>query len=435
MQRKKRKKRAPPVTETIVTPQQQIVPVAPVEILAPPSIEQVVTQAERQIKIRKSYIQLIAKELRPQDVLVFGGNQTEEIYLPAAICKNILSWAGVGIAFDGAMEEHHYNSPEGEFIEFVINATVTPKNGMSVPVIGNRSTRDEFFGIAGKERKCPVCGKDAIFDKAWETARWKSWHCKEHPREKVETNVKYLPLYDVDIASVRQAAVSNLWNHAVEAIGLRPNLIDLKDAGMDITKVKRIGFGRDEDEPRAGTEKAATVDKQLRKTAADSSGAGNAGRVAEATANSPGAHSTAVPNTAPNAGGPPRAEIPGDLQVLRGTVQIVYSRRPDNTPLVTSNAAKQPFRKVIVGGMIYFVFDNKVRRIDGKNELPTFAMLDELKSGDPIEFLWREEGEKKIPTVKIFTRIGKYEWETDGTPVLRREMFPPQREPGEDIVY
>ena len=132
---------------------------------------------------------------------------------------------------------------------------------------------------------------------------------------------------------------------------------------------------------------------------------------------------------------PDRAEIPGDLQTLRGTIEIVYSRRGDNTPLMTNTKTPQPFRKVSVAGVQYCVFDNKEKfldKIDGER-VRLFDLLDKAKTGDAVAFLWREEGEKKIRTAKIFTRVGDREWENDGTPVLQRGFG--GREPGEEPVY
>ena len=151
---------------------------------------------------------------------MFGGRDVEEVYLPAKPCRDILSWARIKVAPHWPIEEHHYNSPDGEYIEFVIPATITDGSGREIDVIGNRSTRDEFFGIAGKDRKCKICGTAATYGLPWPSAQYKSWFCKDHPNERPEEVIHYLPLHDVDIASVRQAAVTNLLNDTLQAVAL-----------------------------------------------------------------------------------------------------------------------------------------------------------------------------------------------------------------------
>lgn len=415
MRKKKEAKRASQTEvrpEVIIQKQTEIVPVPAIEIAAPPTTEAVLQQAQRQIEIRKGYIALIARELRPHDVIVFGGKDSEEIYLPKQICMKILSWARVAISFDGPMEEHHYNSPDGEFIEFVISATVRDGTGHPAPILGNRSTRDEFFGTAGTTRQCPVCKKEAVYDFPFEGAKWRSYHCPEHPKEKPEKQVHYLPLWDVDIASVRQAAVSNLWNHAIEAIGLRPNLQDLKEAGMDISKVQRIGFGFDREAASHATDGVKAV---------ATSEAGATTSTPQARVPSP------APQKQPEASKPPKAEIPGPENHIKGTIEQII---PGTTK------KKSAYFRIVVAGVHHFLFDNKEMKIDGDTKMRLFDILKEAKVGMPCEFIVQNKpvGDKTLSQVTVMLHIGNLEWEPDGIPVIRREP-PAEQMPLEEAGY
>lgn len=421
-----------------VLPNTQIVVAAPatIEVAAPPSPEAVIAQAERQIKIRRGYIKLIAHQLRPEEVLVFGGRDSQEVYLPKNTCMNLLSWSKVEIHFDGPMQEHRYTSPDGEFLEFVINAIVVDPSGRKVPVVGNRSTRDEFFGVAGKERTCPVCNRKAEWGKPWPDAKWEKWFCPDHPREKkIKEVVHYLPLYDVDIASVRQSAVANLWNHALEAIGLRPNLLDLKEAGMDITRVKKIGFGSDREEAKEPEKKAAAAgETQPKKQTAkpDTSKGAETTSAAAPSNNAPAEQRKTVSdrtasqatNDRPTGATPPKAEIPNDLYPVRGVLEWYDEKGKDGKELKTGKGT--PMRKVTVKGVRYTIFDNREMKLDGTRTARLFDILKSLDKGAEIAFLGQDTITEKgaFRNATCFTKIGSLEWLNDGTPCVQREIFP-----------
>lgn len=413
----------PPKKQTRVVVQQpettvEIVPVA--AALAPaPTPQQVLDAAERQIAIRKGYMKLIASSVRPEEVLVFGGKDREEVYLPERVCRNILNWTRCRVSFEGPMEEHRYTSPDGEFIEFVQNALVIDPTGFEMSILGNRSTRDDFFGLAGKEHKCPVCKKDAKYDFPWQGAKFKGWFCPDHPRAKPDEIVHYLPLFDVDIASVRKSAITNLWNSAVKAIGLQPSLLDLKDAGMDIAKVQRVEFGSKRREPNESG--PATPAQEQKKPATPSAPAGHPAAAPAKPAEAPKQTEETKPS------GPERAEIPWS-----GKIDMVYSRGKDNQPLKSQRGSS--YRKVVISGNTYFVFDNKQMPIDdGKVKTPLFELLDQAKAGTAIEFTATESKAKQGQSMWNITkvlRIGNLEWDETGIPVLRRD--PPMREPGDE---
>ena len=410
-----------------------IIPAPALELASPPSAQQVQEAAERQIQIRKGYIKLIAQNLRPENVLVFGGNKSEEVYIPKNTAMNVLAWARVEIEFDGPMEEHRYQSPDGEFAEFVINATVTDGSGRSVPVIGNRSTRDEFFGIASKEHVCPTCKMKSTYGFPWDGARYESWYCKDHPKARQDQIIHYLPLHDVDIASVRQAAVANLWNHALEAIGLRPTLLDLKEAGMDVTKVKMIGFGssREEEKPEkkaAPAKQAAQKQKQDAPIMETEYVDPEKSKCAEC-GSSFGVHlvtCSKFKNPGMSGKPPEKATIPDSAHSIKGEIEAVHMGK---------SSGGSPYRRVIVKGTTYFIFDNKEKLVDGSRKVKMFDVLDAAVPGMPCEFMF-EIGDakgKKMSRITNLLRVGNYEWELDSTPVLRRDSAEqlPFREPGE----
>lgn len=156
----------------------------------------------------------------------------------------------------------------------------------------------------------------------------------------------------------------------------------------------------------------------------------------------PAGHRRTTPAQEPNSGtGVPKAEIPGELYPVKGEVEMIFSKDKAMKPLTTKKGS--PFRKVVVGGAMYYVFDNKEKPIDGDRKMRVFEMLDGAKAGDPIEFLGQttETDKGTMRNLMVLLRIGDYEWEPNGVPVLRynRELFPAKatkREPGdEDIVY
>ena len=378
------------------------------EIAAPPSPEEVLKAANRQIEIFRGYVKLVAKFVRPEDVLVFG----EEVYLPAKPCQDILSWARINIKPHWPVFEHRYDSPDGEFIEFEISATIRDGSGREVDVIGNRSTRDEFFGIAGKEYLCPDCKGKTVRKKLRDTDQYESNVCvnQQCPKNgkwvKPEVVIHYLPLYDVDIPSVRQAAVTNLWNHALKAVGLRPTLQDLQEAGMDISKVKRVDFsGKKADKPAGGTGNANRAEPSRQPAGTQQPGASQPQNTGHA------------PQT-PGPMAPPKANIQPMEDLVMGPM--------DEMKLLKTKGG-QPFVGIVVSGQKLTLFDNKVVSIDGKKNEPLFDILGRIPKKAFGRFIVRRKGEYlNIVTV---LQLGAYEWEPDGTSVLRRDTVPNQQEP------
>lgn len=373
---------------------------------APPSPEEVLQLAENQIKIRKGYVKLVSAFLKPHDILVFG----EEIYLPARPCQDILSWARIRVTPHWPVQEYRYDSPDGPFIEFVITATITDSGGRPVDVMGNRSTRDEFFGISGKTYVCPTCKGPLARRKAYPNDKWESNFCDagNHGKVKADVIVHYLPLFDVDIPSVRSAAVTNLWNKALKACGLMPTLQDLEETGMDISKVKRIDFKSD-------GKQAPQAQSQPKQTASP--------KTAPASQTPPPQPSSVSPST-----GPPKAVIPpsnfGNLQAFKK----LKTQKGSDYGIAT------------LRGTDFFVFDNKSLNVGGTRPYTVFELLDLAASSHWIcqftieSFVGKKDGKTGWRIVGA-SKIGEYEWDDQGVPVIRRQANAPdlggQEQPGD----
>ena len=369
---------------------------------APPSPEEVLKVAENQIQIRRGYVRLVAASLRPEDVLVFG----EEVYLPAKPCQDILSWARIRVKPHWPVEEHHYNSPQGEFIEFVITATLTDTGGREVDAMGNRSTRDEFFGISGKESVCPECQTPVKWQRLNPNDKYDSAMCPTHRKVKPEKIVHYLPLYDVDIPSVRSAAVTNLWNKSLKAIGLMPTLQDLASAGMDISKVKRVDFSGEKKRP------APPQQAQPKQPANPNPTQAAPQQSAQQSAKTPAASSAA----------PSRASIPD--RVIVGTLEEIKPGTTvpkDKATGRPTGAEGRPFLGLIVNGDKITCFDNKELALDVKQPPTTMHAFTLLAKSIGMRVELRVKKSGQWDNVTGFQRIGDFEWDEQHTPILRRE--------------
>lgn len=167
------------------------------------SADRMIARADEQISFRQKLTKLIATKIDPAQIVMFGKDEKATAYFTKAACQSILSWCDVDFFPDGKIEEHRYTDKNGSYIIFEMTGTLKMPNGRRVLVMGNRATNDDFFGKA--------------HDKA-------------------------VPLEEVDIASVRLACVTNLWNHALESAGLKPSLRDLVEAGMNIEGLTTVNF-------------------------------------------------------------------------------------------------------------------------------------------------------------------------------------------------
>ena|SRR3990167_5211207 len=161
------------------------------------------SQAEATIQRAQIILNLIAKHIRPTEIRLFG----ENLHFERGACEKILMWAGAKLKMD-----HHFNKDRivdeknEVYDDYEIWGQVEI-DGRTVDIMGNCSTRSDFFGT-----------KDG----------------------------QYKPLSEVDIPSIKQAAITNLWNHAcVRSLGLKSMTIDdLKAAGMDTSKIGSVAFSK-----------------------------------------------------------------------------------------------------------------------------------------------------------------------------------------------
>jgi hypothetical protein len=180
------------------------------------SADQAIRRADEQISFRQKLTKLIATKIDPAQIVMFGKDEKASAYFTKAACQSILSWCDVDFFPDGKIEEHRYNDKNGPYIIFEMTGTLKMPNGRRVLVMGNRATNDDFFGSA---------------------------------------HGKAVPLEEVDIASVRLACVTNLWNHALESAGLKPSLKELVDAGVKIDQLTTVDF------KKKGGDGSVTVDQ------------------------------------------------------------------------------------------------------------------------------------------------------------------------------
>jgi hypothetical protein len=164
--------------------------------------------------------------------------------------------------------------------------------------------------------------------------------------------------------------------------------------------------------------------------------------VSDRVASQPQTTGTGPQTPAPGPMEPPKAVLPKDInkkaapipeqkpaaqddeQRIRGKIDIIYTRDKDRKPLKTTRGS--PFVKVVVGGVMFCLFDNAERSvfIEGKEDkLRLFGILAEAKPGEPIEFTYTEKTSDRgvMRNISNILRVGQFEWEASGLPVSRRQ--------------
>jgi hypothetical protein len=94
------------------------------------------------------------------------------------------------------------------------------------------------------------------------------------------------------------------------------------------------------------------------------------------------------------------------------------------TKKIANNAAKTPYRIIKVLDKDYFLFRNEVMHTTSSQALHLFEILDAARPNCPVQFVIESRQKKDKSTtwdIKAFLMIDRFEWELDGTPVLRRE--------------
>ncbi len=161
------------------------------------------SHAEATIERANIILKLIAKHIRPSEIMLFG----ESIHFERGACEKILMWAGAKIQMDHKFNVDRIVDEKGEvYLDYEIWGMVEV-DGRTIDIMGNCSTRSDFFGSRAGA---------------------------------------HLPLSEIDIPSIKQAAITNLWNHAcVRSLGLKSlTLSDLKVAGMKTEEIKSVSFNK-----------------------------------------------------------------------------------------------------------------------------------------------------------------------------------------------
>ncbi|HLH05815.1 MAG TPA: hypothetical protein VKW78_01115, partial [Terriglobales bacterium] len=328
-----------------------------------------------------------AAHLEPgEDVVLYGDGDKQTVHLTKHACKQILGWAGITVQLDSTIQEKKYEGVDGPYIDFEAWATWLTPDGRYYRAMGNRSSYDDFF--AKRTRYvCPHedCRALTEFGKG----------CPKHGRVTPVKEAYYLPISEVDLPSIKQAAITNLWNHIVEDAGLKPSKRELEAIGFRFDAVKeRVSF--------------SSAQAPLSASSAASKGA------AKTPAAKP---ADAAPSPRPK----PTEKT--ELPIGKGIVSEAYKNttRPKN-----GKGGGKPYVKVVQNGHFLFCYhDKEVETRDGaKNILDLIAN----SVGQFCDFIVdsKQRGDEQINYINGARRIGVHSWNDDGTPII------PQRQPGDD---
>jgi hypothetical protein len=370
------------------------------------TVEQKLAKAERQIAFRKGILKLIAANIDPSDVALFGEEGKENIHLTKQACKQILSWAGITVQPDNAIVEKRYDGVEGPYIDFEVWATWFTPDGRYYRTMGNRSTYDDFFAKRTKWT-CAECGAEI----KWEDR--KAICVSENKRVTAEKTTYYLPLSEVDIPAVKQAAITNLWNHIVDDAGLKPSLKELQAVGFRIAQAgSRVDFASsDKKAPRSTPQQSSQKPQN----------------------SSPNKGAAATPSNTAAAPAPlsgvPKAQIPADKELPIGK-GIISEVREKTTKPKDGKGGGKPFLEVVQNGHFLFCFKNsEIETMEGPERV--FELIKGAK-GQFCDFVVEtKQGERPLHSIVGATQIGRNAWDaTTGEPVP-----PPYEAVDEDIPF
>lgn len=372
------------------------------------SVERQLARAEKQIAFRKGILRLIAGNINPEHILLYGDEGKETLWLDKVACNRILSWAGARLEMDSLIQEKRYQGVEGPYIDFEVWGTViTEGDGRAVRIMGNRATYDDFYA----KRTRYICSHEGC--KA-QTVYGSG--CPQHGQVRSIKEEYYLPLEEVDIPSIKQAAITNLWNKAVAGLGFTPTVQELRDAGLDLKGRKRVKFGSDK-EP-AAKEPATTQPQSTQAPSVPPT----ASKAAAKPSPTPG-NAAAAPKQAPLPQPPKPPNTTGrQLQLGEGIVTEAYknkTKKTDKTP------GGKPYVKLIQNGHTFFCYHDKGIEVP-EGEINILDLL--VNSvGKFCEFVVETKGEfNYIEGARI---IGGYAWDAaTGKPVNR------DREPGDEFI-
>lgn len=368
------------------------------------SVEIQLKRAEKQIAFRKGILKLIAANINPENILLYGDEGKETLWLDKVACKQILSWSGARLEMDSSIQEKRYDGVEGPYIDFEVWGTVITGDGRAVRVMGNRSTYDDFYAKRNRY-VCPTmengeeCGAITDYERG----------CPKHGKVRGIKESYYLPLDEVDIPSVKQAAITNLWNHAVEDLGFKPSLQELKDAGLDMRNRKRVQFGGD---------KKSSTQPQTSSTSSSVKPEASKGAAEPSTTQGKAAPTPSAKSATQKNNGKKAAETPigkGIISEIRDKVTKPKNGRGGGTP----------FLEVIQNGHFLYCFKNsEIETSDAPAK--TFDLIKLAKDRFCHFIIETKDGTKPMHSIVGARIVGRYQWDEQGQPISFR------REPGDD---
>lgn len=369
------------------------------------SVEQALFRAEQRIRYRQGILKLIAASVEPNDVLIYGDPPNEHPYFTEHACRFILNAAGIKLS-DPIMVPQRYDGKEGPYIDFEYWATILTSDGRFVRTMGNCATEDDFYSKRFRWI-CPDC--KALTHYAKPKPRCSACGPVDAIKEAF-----HLPLTEVDVPSVKKKAMTNLWNQALRDLALMPSLDELKKAGMDTNKLKRVRFGDAKDSGAAPERSGAAEPTRKAPTAAPQTQTGvTSGTGGEKTASSPTKHNTSEGNPTPRPSQPappPKAVLPKRIESVRAAVAQ------------NGDAKGNIYLRIVQAGQTLFCFDNRKMGEDER----LFDILKDSEGQDAqllVAEQTRKSDGKKFLAVVGALKIGDREWGTDGFPILRRERY------------
>lgn len=385
----------------------EIIHTPPVTLAAPndESPEQRLAKAEKQIAFRKGILRLIAANIEPSDVVLFGKEGEENVHLTKHACKQILSWAGITVQPDNNIIEKRYEGEEGPYMDFEVWATWFTPDGRYYRSMGNRATFDDFYAQRTKY-VCPKCNAETSYEGG----------CPEHGKVRSIKRTAYLPLTEVDIPAIKQAAITNLWNHIVDDAGLKPSLRELKEVGFKFSQAgARVNFNKDSkqappDQKREASPKAEAAPPQSNTAASATPKQDNNG---VPRANIPG---DSTPKTEPEKKG--RARKPQQLSTFGGYISQVWLNTKEK------DGTNYRYVKLIQNGRTLLCFhDGPCVTRDG--DLNLLDLIAKMKSRY-CKFLVKATGQGSQTKFYIegALQIGSYAWTEDGMPIKEPAMPP-----------
>lgn len=371
------------------------------------SVERQLARAEKSIAFRKGILRLIAANINPDHILLYGKEGEETLWLDKVACNRILSWAGARLEMDSTIQEKRYQGVEGPYMDFEVWGTViTEGDGRAVRVMGNRATFDDFYAKRTRYR-CPREGCKALT--AYGTG------CPQHGQVNSIKEEYYLPLEEVDIPSIKQAAITNLWNKAVAGLGFTPTVQELKDAGLDLRGRKSVKFNSGKQEA-ADNEPAKT---QPVSTQAPS-GTPTASKAAAKPVTTPG-NAAAAPKEAPLPEPPKPPNTTGrQLKLGEGIVSEAYKNK---TKKKGNDPGGKNYVKLIQRGHTFFCYRDK--EVDTPEGPVNILDLLVKSPGKFCDFVVETKGAYNY--IEGARLIGNYAWDAaTGNPIVR--------EPGDEFT-